>query len=358
MSDFFSFEYFDELPDSGETIPNEGALTRKNQSLSAVSAEVLREAMFRLVPSCYVYGDAGVGERAYELFGICISLNFAPNRSSNLIAASCVMHSCFERRSDLVILPSDIEAKYADLNIRVLRASQIQKFYESMCAFVGLPVLDASIERILGRIFRDGCRIRDESEVTKLIDVGLRFAGELRKVTDSDGTKDGRKRTVRQKYRIETVAAVSAVLACRLCNHTNATQKMIAGEVNLSIGSLYHLIGMYKKTKPQPRDPPVAKFRPKGTAKRLVPLAIGDVLVPSGLSLWNREPEDARRDGLEIVAVAGKPEQIFHDPSDPLTFIFSEPYFNALPPIPTESQSFVEDLVADYADLFDDGVGT
>lgn len=357
MADFFSFEYFDELPDSDNAIIDDAHINRKNQSLSASAADVLREAMVRLVPSNYVYGHSSIGERAYELFGVCISRNFAPNRSSNLVACSCVMHASYEKRSDLVILPSDVEAKYADKNIRVMRASQIRKFYESMCEFIGVKTLDVVMERLLGRIFRDGCRIRDEATVAKLVETGLRFEKELRNVTDADAMKDGRKRTVRQKYKAETLAAVCAVLASRFCNLPNVTQKRIAYEVNLSVSCLYHLLNRYKKIFPQPSEPPPAKFMPKGTkANRLIPLAIGDMVVPSGLSISRRDDGDSKDGQEEVIAVLEDPDRLifFQDPTDPLALIFNDALAAPLPPIPADDdpKPQLNDLVADYADLF------
>jgi hypothetical protein len=267
------------------------------------------------------------------------------------------MHASYERRSDLVILPSDIEVKYANLNIRVLRATQIRKFYESMCEFLKLPRLEVTFERLLGRIFRDGCRIKEESDVTKLCDTGARFERELRVITDADEMSDGRKRNVRQRYRPETVAVVSAVLACRYHDYPNITQKRIASEVHVSVGCVYNLLSRYKQMFPQPLDPPEAKFRPKGRAKRLTPLAIGDVIVPSGLSLRKRDVREIEdiENRHEVLAVMCVPEQLARDDSDPLSFLYAGTIGTApLPSVPPKSQECipVRDIVADYADLF------
>ena len=335
MSDFFSFEYFDELPDEGydgaEILPK----GRKNMSLSVESAEYLREAMTRLVPSTFVYGESGIGDRAYELFGLCIGHAFTGRRSSNLVAALCVMHASYERRSDLVILPSDIEVKYSDKGLRVIRVTNILSTYDAMCALLKLPRLEVSMEKVLHRVFRFGCNITSENEISRFTDTGLRFEQEIRSVTEYKPVSAKRRVNYRQKFRVETIAAVCSILTCRFHDYTSATANSIIKELHVAKATVYYLLNKYKASHPPPGGPD-SQGSPR--KKRSDPVFVGGLDVPSGVSKRRRDERVSRGPTDEVVAIVpsgGSQMRPVVGTDDPLGFLYE--FQDLLDPSPEPS---------------------
>ena len=340
MSDFFSFEYFDDEPLVASEDPNDHRTTyRKNQSLSAASAEFLRTAINRLVPTSFVYGDTGIGNRSYELYGLCVSHAFTGRKGNLLVACLCVMHATYERRSQLVILPSDIEVKFADLKIPGLRTTNILKYYDEMCQKLHLPRLEPSIERLFERILRDACRINSEQVINQILETGIRIEKELRTFTNVLPKNQGgnRRKNYTNIWKIETIAATAILLACRVHRIQQASLPDIAKEVNLDKSSISYLITRYRNAMderaesevPVDRESPEANTpkgekeqEPENVAKkkrRMLPLRIAGLEVPSGLTLSvrssGRSKETKNEDVLRIVRHDGRPG------GDPLDFI-------------------------------------
>lgn len=346
MSDFFSFEYFDEIPDEGFDSTGPDVYSRKNLSLSAESAEYLREAMTRLVPSTFVYGESGIGERAYELYGLCVGHAFTGRRSNNLIAALCVMHASYERRSDLVILPSDIEARYTDMQLRVIRVTNILSTYDSFCELLKLPRLDVSMEKLLHRVFRFGCNMTSEADISRFTDTGLRFEREIRSVTEYKPPVSKRRVNYRQKFRVETVAAVCSILACRYHNYTAATANSIVKELHIAKATVYYLLNKYKKSHPPPAGPDSQR---SPTKKRSDPLYVGGLDVPSGVSKRRRDEQTARGPTDEIVAlvpVASSVTQSALTGDDPLGFLYDFQDLLDVQPLPNVQDDARLDVLA------------
>jgi hypothetical protein len=306
MSDFFSFEYFDDEPIVSHEDPNDHRTTfRKNQSLSASSAEFLRIAINRLVPSSFVYGDTGIGNRSYELYGLCVSHAFTGRKGNLLVACLCVMHSTYERRSELVILPSDIEAKFADLRIANLRTTCILKYYDEMCEKLKIPRLEPSIEHLFERILREGCKINSEQVMNQIITTALRIEEDLRSFTNvvPKNQRANKRKNYSIIWKVETIAATAVVLACRLHRISQGTLPDIAKEVNLDKSSISYLIIRFRKAREQydiiegsSADPSFGdRMTTKGGSpdtgnatkkrRRSEPLKIAGLEIPSGLTL-------------------------------------------------------------------------
>ena len=367
MSDFFSFEYFDELPEPNTGIEDTGGNYRRNQSLSASSAEYLREAMKRLVPSTYVYGESGIGDRAYELYGLCVSHAFTGHRSNHLIAAICVMHASYERRSDLVILPSDIQAAYADKQLKVCRINYIQSMYYEICLLLKLPHLQVSMEKVFDRIFRQCGKVESEREITEFVQTALAFEKELRKLTDESkvvSAKNGKPR-FQSTYQVETIAAVASVLACRYHNYSKVTAQMIQAEMHIVKGTMYHLLNKYREKFPS--EEPI-----EGKRGRKDPFKIGGVEVRSGLGLVATsfiKSQRNQRSNEQVLQIAStsRPSTRYRDPNDPLSFLFNagasadaSPSASAIPDREASYQPTNHDRqpdstsVGDFADLLAD----
>lgn len=217
MSDFFSFEYIDEQPYASNDILAERGAYRKNQSLSQASTEYLREAMKRLVPSTYMYGESGIGNRAYELYGILYGLAFSGNRSAHLVAALCVMHASYERRSDLVILPTDLEQKYADMKIPQMSYSKILNTYDRMCRELGVTKLEASMEKVIERIFRYGCRFDAESRISQYTHTAMKlYQTVVLAYPPRPENPSGRRTNYQNQTRPATIGVICAVLSTRV----------------------------------------------------------------------------------------------------------------------------------------------
>jgi hypothetical protein len=255
MSDFFSFEYFDEAPVTYDNDPgaSQGS-SRKNQSLSLKSTEVLREAMRRLVPTNFVYGESGIGERAYELYGMCVSYAFTGRKSCHLIAALCVMHASYERRSDLVILPSDLERRYADMHCHQLRYTNILRQYDAMCETIRVPRLEVSIEKVFGRIYREGCCMK-EADVFRLSQTASRIYVEFKSAipppnADQVIPTTKRVRMYGSEFRMETLATAAAILACRFHDIKDVTANAIREEFSVNKVSVHRIMHRYRSLVP------------------------------------------------------------------------------------------------------------
>jgi hypothetical protein len=324
MSDFFSFEFFDEPPGISDSFEDQGSSSRRNLSLNASGSEYLRDAVQRLVPSSYMYGGSGLGERAYELYGLCVSHALTGKRSNRLLAALCIMHASYEKRSDLVILPTDIERKYANLKMSQLRLSNILSVYDDFCRLLGLERLEVSMNKLLYRVFKQGCRMEDESDVFKFIDTALRFEKEIRAVTEYSPPKPTKRVNYRQKFRIETVAAVCAILAIRFHDYTKATAKSIEAELNVSKGSVHYLLNKYKATTPAPGKPESQRSPKK---RRTEPIYISGLDVRAGVSRRHKDAGTLKTETEEVLAIVPSHVELtnYHeapDANDPLSFLY------------------------------------
>jgi hypothetical protein len=309
MSDFFSFEYFDDEPQLTDG-PPDGLVpvgVRKNQSLSAKAAEYLRQAMGRLVPSTFVYGESGIGNRSYELYILCVSHAFAGIRSSHLVAALCVMHASYERRSDLVILPTDIEFKYADIHHRQIRYNHIHRAYHDMCTALHLPRLSVSTEKLLERIFREACNLPSEGDIYRYTNVGSRIHSEI--VSSFPPTSPAENQNT---FRPETVAGCSAILTCRYFKHRDVTLLRVAESLHVSRNSLNYCLKRYLDIK-------------WGKVERTESVVIGELVVPRGLTLRPRDTgETSSRE--EIFALTPAIDAaLLPARDDELGFLFSQP---------------------------------
>jgi hypothetical protein len=324
MSDFFSFEYFDELPDGDNSLDQDSGSSRRNLSLSMAAAEYLRDAVQRLVPSSYMYGESGIGERAYELYGMCVSHALTGKRSNKLIAALCIMHASYERKTDLVILPTDIETKFANLRMRQLRLTNILSVYDDICRFLSLPRLEPPMEKVLHRVFRQGCGIESESDIFQFVETALRFEKEIRGVVESKPDKPRKKANYRNQFRTETVAAVCAILALRYHNYTKATAKSIETELHVSKGSVHYLLNKVKTKIPPPGT---AESQSSPKKRRNEPLYIGGLDIPSGVAKRRRDSGKPKEEKEEILAIVPaveqlKPLSLCPDADDPLNFLY------------------------------------
>jgi hypothetical protein len=322
MADFFSFEYFDELPADEIALPSESAGSRRNLSLSASSAEYLRDAVQRLVPSSYVYGESGIGERAYELYGLCVSHALTGKRCNKLLAALCIMYASYERRSDLVILPTDIETKYANLRMSQLRLTNIMCVYDDFCHLLHLPKLEVPMDKLLRRVFKQGCKVESESDVFRFTETALRFEKELKSVTDYTPLKSDQRTNYRQKFKAETIAAVCAILSLRFHQYTKATAKSVEKELTVSKGSVHYLINKFKSVSPLPATEE-SQASPK--KRRTDPLYIGGLDVPAGVAKRRKDEGSDNQASEEVLAIfpsenLSQPTAI--DPGDPLSFLY------------------------------------
>ena len=326
MDDFFSFEYFDELPSHHEEIGIQNRSShRKNQSLNSASSEFLKEAMNHLVPSSYVYGETGIGNRAYELYGLCVSHAFTGRKGNLLIACMCVMHATYERRSDLVILPSDISVRFAEKNNPTLRPQNVLKYYDQMCRTLGLPRLEPSMEKTLERVFRQGCHIKDERKINILVQTAMKIAADLRKFTDRipEFQAQYKRRLYNTIFRFETVAAAAATLTCRVHRYTSTTSVEISKELNSGKDCALHLIKRYKETMPGAIEDPEGDANPHEDPKarhlrrRKLPIHIAGIVVPPGMSMQFRDSLGTKTTGDQILRIVPR------GPSDddPLSFL-------------------------------------
>lgn len=326
MDDFFSFEYFDELPSQHEEIGiQDRSYHRKNQSLNSASSEFLKEAMNHLVPSSYVYGETGIGNRAYELYGLCVSHAFTGRKGNLLIACMCVMHATYERRSDLVILPSDISVRFAEKNNPTLRPQNVLKYYDEMCRTLGLPRLEPSMEKTQERVFRQGCHMKDESKINTLVQTAVKIAADLRKFTDRipEFQAQYKRRLYNTIFRFETVAAAAATLACRVHRYTSTTSVEISKELNSGKDCALHLIKRYKETMPGAIEDPEGDANPNEDPKarhlrrRKLPIHIAGFVVPPGMSMQFRDSLGTKTTGDQILRIVSR------GPSDddPLSFL-------------------------------------
>lgn len=340
MNDFFSFEYFDDLPDD-DSAPGAPGSSRRNFSLSSDSAEYLRDAVQRLVPSSYVYGESGIGERAYELFGLCVGHALTGKRSSKLLAALCIMYASFESRSDLVILPTDIEAKYANLRMSQLRLTNILCVYDDFCRLLKLPKLDVSMEKLLRRVFRQGCKISSEALISQFTDTALKFQNEIRSLVQYSPRKPTGKTNYRQKFRVETIAAVCCTLALRYHQYTSATAKSIQEELHVSKGALHYLLNKFKNQAHSGNSDESVPQHKGG--KRTEPIRIAGVEVPAGVLKRRRDLGTEKSSSEEILAILPATDSAIDfpkpvDAGDSLSFLFdfgkaqdSKPISRSLP---------------------------
>jgi len=339
MADFYSFEYFDEPPVAyGDDIVQERRNPRKNQSLSNADTEFLREAMRRLVPSNYVYGGSGVGERAYELYGLCISHSISGKRSSHLLAAVCVMHATYERNSDLVITHEDIEAAYKPLRIRQIRVHNIKKMYELMCDGLNLPKLEVSSEKLFGRVFRDCCDL-PESDVLLYTHTALTFEAEIKATIPQPRTdhlwasKSGElKGSSRCQVKPITIVALAAIYTLRSHNFRDVTTRAVLNELHVSAGAFFPLSRRFRNIalQKQPVDPestpiekdefglPKTRSTRRPSTSKSAPFKIGDDIVPSGYSLQPRNRVAIKRDSIkeEIMHIAPIEDLPRHNEAD------------------------------------------
>ena len=251
MSDFFSFEYFDEQPSIAIEGLDDRSSYRRNQSLSQASTEYLREAMRRLVPTTFVYGESGVGNRAYELYGVCYSRAFVGNKSAHLLAALCVMHATYERRCELVILPTDIVYKYADMNTTKIKYSSVLNVYDKMCLELNLPRLEPSMEKIIERIFREGCRLTPESLVFEYTQTAMKIYNEIIKYFPPvPRNMSGRKTNYQNQFRPCTIGVACAVLSGRV--HLSKVTKIadMALEMHILPRQIHFVINRYLSKNP------------------------------------------------------------------------------------------------------------
>ncbi len=337
---------------------------RKNQSLSSVDTEVLREAMRRLVPSNYVYGESGIGARAYELYGLCIGYAVSATRSSHLVAAICVMHATYERNSDLVIIPEDIEAAYKPMKIKLIRVSQIQKTYDLICERLKLPKLSVKSEKLFARIFRDCCDL-PESDVLTFSQTGLRYEAEILSVLPPPKTdhltpgKDGKiKVSSRTVFRQTTIVSLAAVYALRFHNFVDVTATTVQKQVHVSQAA-FHSLGRRFKQLTAGREPenqetsamvpvqldefgiPISSKKRRYKLKSS-PVRIGNDVVPSGYLLRPKDRViELKREQVkeEVVRIAAAPDPAsWADSSD--TDHLALLYLDDLPPLGEEPAAF------------------
>ena len=243
MSDFS--HYFGDVLEEGEDV-QPGIISRaRNISVSSDTFRFLQEVVERLVPSSYVYGESGIGDRVYELYASCVSHALTGRRSNRLLAALCIMHACNELRTDLVILPTDIESKLAVWNMSQIRLQNIMSVYGVMCDSLKLPRLQPFMEKVFHRVFRLGCQIESDQDIYRFVDTALRFEEKLRSNLNHAIPKT--KKNFRTQFRIETIAAASAILALRYHNYTKATAINITNELNVSKGCVYNLLNKFKE---------------------------------------------------------------------------------------------------------------
>ena len=320
MADFYSFEYVDEPPvQYGDDLVEERGNPRKNQSLSGIDTEFLREAMRRLVPSSYVYGESGIGERAYELYGSCISFAFSGTRSRHLVASLCVMHASYERNSDLVILPEDIEEAYKPLHIHQIRVNNIQKAYTLMCQTLKVPELRVKSEKLFGRVFRDCCLL-PESAVSLYSQTALRFEAEIISALPKPRTdhlipsRSGNQRvSSRCQFRQTTIVALAAVFALRFHEFRGVTAKTVQKHLHVSNPSFHNLSRRYQdaiESKAPPiQEPPRRKDEfgiPIPLTRRVRNpkrghIRVGNEFVPSGYIIKGKDQVDQTRGVQEEV---------------------------------------------------------
>ena len=357
MADFYSFEHFDEpILSYGDDSLQPRGNPRKNQSLSTADTEYLREAMRRLVPSNYVYGGSGIGERSYELFGLCISHALSGTRPCHLFAAICVMHATYERNSDLVITPEDIEAAYKPLKVRQIRVHVIRKVYKFICDNLKLPQLEVSSEKLFCRVFRDCCDL-PESEVLSFTQTAQRFETEIRASLPPPRTdhlwtsKSGEvKGSSRCQVKSITVVALAAVFTLRFHKFTDVTTKKVLDELHVSAGAFFPLARRFKDTsgqqpssEPVPREPtsadetddfgiPQNLVSRRSITPKAVPTRIGNEVIPSGYTLRPQDRVEHKREYIkeEIMRIA----PIADDDHLALLYLDDSPPLQALPPPP------------------------
>lgn len=324
MNDFFSFEYFDDLPNEDTELAVNPS-SRRNLSLSAASADYLRDAVQRLVPSSYVYGESGIGERAYELFGLCVSHALTGKRSNKLLAALCIMYASIESRSELVILPTDIEAKYANLGMSQLRLTNILSVYDDFCRLLKLPKLEVPMEKLLRRVFRQGCTITSEAMISQFIDTALKFESDIRAIVQYNPRKPTAKTNYRQKFRVETIAAVCSTLALRYHQYTDATAKSIQEELHVSKGAVHYLLNKFKNREHSATEGGRLSNSTKG--RRTDPLKIAGVDVPAGVLKRRRDHRTEKSTSEEILAIFPTADSAIDfpkpvDTGDSLSFLY------------------------------------
>jgi hypothetical protein len=322
MSDFFAFEDFEDLVVEGA--PVHPAETGGNLSLDSRRFEFLREAVQRLLPGRY----ERIYDRAYKLFCLCIGNSLTGKRSSYLMAAICIMHAALEVRSDLVILPIDIEIAFSPMQMSQFRFVNIQRNYDLFCERLRLPKLEPQIDKILFRAFKQGCNIASELDVSRLVETGLRFVEDVTNVSEAQPSATSQRVNYAKLIRIETIAAVCGILSARYHGFRNITAKEIETELHVSKGSVQRILSRLRDETPQE----VVRSKKPKKRRRTDSVIVGGLVIPSGVSEYRRGTGAAGSKGSEEIvsilnSVGGGAIVASHkfDDDDPLAFLFSEP---------------------------------